>query len=81
MSGFVDSNGMSQTPGIAAALRSYGKPFALEIVRCHQRFLAGDHERLDNLGRSWYSTTAGFVVFTLPQSPPWFALVQLPQEL
>jgi len=81
MSGFLDRGGLSQSAGISAAMRRYGKGFALEIVRCHERYLAGDHERLDGLGRSYYTTVAGTVVFTLPQSHPWFAVVQLPQEL
>jgi hypothetical protein len=81
MSQFLDPGGMSQSAGIAAALRSYGKGFALEIVNCHKRFLAGDHEQLDSFGRSYYTTSGGTVVFTLPKSPPWFATVWLPQEL
>jgi hypothetical protein len=80
MNGFVDPNGLSQTSGIQAALRTLGKGFALEVVRCHNRYIAGDHERLDAAGRSYYSTRAGTIVFMLPTGPPWFAHVQLLQE-
>ena len=81
MSAFVDRNGLSQSRGISAALRTHGKNFGLEIVRCHSRFLAGDHERLDAEGRSHYATSFGIIVFALPKAPPWFAVVSLPQEL
>jgi hypothetical protein len=77
----LDGGGLSQSAGIATAMRVYGKNFALEVVRCQNRYLAGDHERLDGLGRSYYTTSAGKIVFTMPHSPPWFAVVQLPQEL
>jgi hypothetical protein len=81
MNPLLDPNGMSQSAGISATLRTYGKGFALEVVRCHGRFLAGDHEQLDGFGRSYYATSAGTIVFTLPKGPPWFASVWLPQEL
>jgi hypothetical protein len=80
MNGFVDPNGLSQKSGIQAALRTLGKGFAMEVVRCHTRYLAGDHQRLDGAGRSYYSTSGGTIVFSQPTGPPWFALVQLLQE-
>jgi hypothetical protein len=78
--GFVDPQGLTQSSGISAALRTYGKGFALEVVRCHERYLAGDHERVDASGRSYYETGFTTIVFTLPTGPPWFAVVSLPQE-
>ena len=81
MNGFLDPNGLSQSAGISAALRAYGKGFAVEIIKCHKRYLAGDHEQLDSFGRSYYATSACTIVFSLPTVPPWFAVVCLPQEL
>ncbi len=81
MNGFVDPQGLSQSAGIGAVLRTHGKGFALELLGCHKRFLAGQHERLDNFGRSYFSTVAGTIVFSLPKGPPWFAFACLPQEL
>jgi hypothetical protein len=78
--GFVDPNGLTQSSGISAAARTYGYGFAQEIIRCHTRYLAGDHERADGSGRSYYTTSFTPIVFTLPKGPPWFAVVSLPQE-
>jgi hypothetical protein len=78
--GFLDPNGLTQSSGISAAARSYGKSFALEVVRCHERYLAGNHERVDGSGRSYYTTSFTTIVFTLPTGAPWFAVVSLPQE-
>ncbi|PNG25876.1 hypothetical protein [Methylocella silvestris] len=80
MAGYVDPNGLSQSAGVLAAVRSHGKSFALEIVRCHNRYLAGDHERLDGSGRSYYATSVSTIVFSPPASAPWFAVVSLAQE-
>jgi TIR domain len=79
-SGFLDPNGLTQSSGISAAVRSYGKQFALEVVRYNERYFAGDHERVDGFGRSYYTTSFTPIVFTLPAGPPWFAVVSLPQE-
>ena len=81
MNELVDPNGLSQSAGIAAKLRTHGKGLSIEIVRCCARFLAGDHEQLDDFGRSYYATSAGTIVFALPKGPPWFAIVRLPQEI
>ena len=81
MGGFVDPDGLGQSRGIEAAERLYGFPFALEIVNCHRRYLAGDHERVDSFGRSYYVTSFCTIVFCLPTAPPWFVQVYLPQEL
>lgn len=78
--GFVDPNGLTQSSGISTAARNYGYGFAQEIVRCHTRYLAGDHEKTDASGRSYYATSFTTIVFTLPQKPPWFAVISLPQE-
>jgi hypothetical protein len=78
--GFVDPNGLTQSAGISAAARRYGKGFALEVVRCHERYLAGDYEVVDGSGRSYYTTSYTRVLFSLPTGPPWFAVVSLPQE-
>lgn len=67
--------------GISAAVRDRGQGFALEVARCHSRFIKDDHERQDRFHRSFYTTSFGTVVFSLPKSAPWFAVVSLPQEL
>jgi hypothetical protein len=81
MSGMLDPGGLSQSRGINASVRRYKQSFAMEIVKCHKRYLVGDHEQLDEFGRSYYATSIGAIVFSLPKAPPWFAVVQLPQEL
>jgi hypothetical protein len=78
--GFLDPGGLTQSSGISAAARTYGMNFARQVVRCHERYLAGDHERVDASGRSFYATSFIPIVFTLPTGPPWYAVVSLPQE-
>lgn len=77
----LDPNGLSQSAGISAAVRAHGKQFAMELVRCHSRYLAGDHEQVDASGRSYYSTSVSKIVFSPPTGAPWFAVVCLPHEL
>ncbi len=81
MAVFVDPNGLSQSAGVQAAVRAHGKGFSMEIVRCHSRYLANDHEQLDHSGRSYYATSVTTIVFIPPTSAPWFAVVYLAQEL
>jgi hypothetical protein len=81
MDGYLDPKGMSHSAGVTASVRSHGQAFALELVRCHARFLAGQADQRDPLGRCYYSTSAGTVVFIMPSKAPWHAFVCLPQEL
>ena len=81
MDAHIDPTGMTMSRGISAALRDRGQGFALEVARCHSRFIKGDYEKMDGFNRSYYATSCGTVVFSLPKSAPWFAVVSLPQEI
>ena len=81
MDALINPAGMTMSRGISAALRDRGQGFATEVARCHTRFVKDDHERQDVFHHSFYTTSYGTVVFSLPKSAPWYAVVSLPQEL